>query len=137
MTWGEVIGVGVNMVMKFCHKRKAKLHFDYLQHKKKIPELKNNFSVQSAQPQLTTTQRSNVTTKKLLCWHGTIDDLLFELDCLNNWHPDWARVQNELIDFFLGNLDKSNMSANAGIVKIVGPANIKSTRRTWIVVIMT
>jgi hypothetical protein len=121
MTRGEVIGI--IMVMKLCQKRKAELHFDYLRRNKKLPELKSHGYVQSAQR--TTTKRANITTKKLLRWHGTIDDLLMELDRLNSWHPAWAIIKEKRIDHFLGNLDESNMSASAGTVKIIGSADVK------------
>ena len=54
-------------------------------------------------------------TKKLLRWHATVDEALNELDSGNSWHDDWEGIKNsDKIDSFLGNMDKTCMSADDG-----------------------
>ena len=104
----EVIGViqtitGVNF-------KAARNHWYYLRQKKLLPELKNHGALQTAQGK--TTERSSVTTEKLMRWYGTADAALRELDRLNSWHPKWENTQNSnKVDFFWGNTDETNMSA--------------------------
>ena len=116
--------IGMLMAITSTHKRKAELHFDHLQRYKHLPELKGNGSIQTEQK--TTTKRTQVMTKKLFCWHGTVDAALIELHRLNLVNPAWAEnVLKCLIDYFWGNFDKSNMSASEGTVKIIGAADVK------------
>ena len=63
----------------------------------------------------TTTNRSSVTTYKLLSWHGTVDDTLNELDFCNSWYEDWEGIKNsKKIDNFWGNMDETSISAADG-----------------------
>ena len=78
-----------------------------------MPELNNNGSLQTEQT--TTTKRSSVTTKKLLRWHGTVDEKLNDLDLHNYWHEDWEGIKNsKKIDNFGGNMDEKIMSTAYG-----------------------
>ena len=78
-----------------------------------MPELNNHGVIRLAQA--TTTKRSGVTTEKLLCWHGTIEVTLNELDRHNSWHPDWEDIKSsDKIDSFWWNVDETSMSAADG-----------------------
>ena len=71
---------------------------------KKNPELNNHGSLRTAKT--TTNKRSGVKTNKLLCWYGTIDETLNELDLCNFWHEDWEGIKkSKKIDSFWGNMD--------------------------------
>ena len=71
----------------------------YLRKSKKLPMLKSHGKLQTAHR--TTTKRSNVTTGKLLRWHGTCDETMEEMDRLNSWHPEWDNIKkSKTIDSF-------------------------------------
>ena len=92
---------------------KAEQHWYYCRRSELFPELKDHGALRSAQG--TTTKRSGVTTEKLLCWHGTVDETLRELDRRNSWHPDWDGIRtSSKRDSFWGNMDETCMSAADG-----------------------
>ena len=64
-----------------------------------FPKLKNHGALRTAQA--TTTNRSDVTTEKVLLWHGTVDVALEEMDRRYSWHSDleWIKESNN-IDIF-------------------------------------
>ena len=92
---------------------KAKNYWCYIWREKLFPELNNHGVLRLSQA--TTTNRSGVTTEKLLCWHGTIEVTLNELDRHNSWHPDWEDIKSsDKIDSFWGNVDETSMSVADG-----------------------
>ena len=107
----EVIGIIQKMTRDSFEK--SDQHWYYCGRAKKFPELKNNGALRTAQT--TITNRSGVTTDKLLRWHGTVDDTLDEMDLCNSWHEDWEGIKNsKKIDIFWGNMDERRMSADDG-----------------------
>ena len=69
MLQGEVIAlIQTRCTVDF---KTAENHYYYLRKPKQLPMLKSHGQLQTAQR--TTTKMSNVTTKKLLRWHGTCD----------------------------------------------------------------
>ena len=73
----EVIGV-IQKITK-AYFEKADQHRYYCRRAKKFPELNNRGALQTAQT--TTTNRSCVTTEKLLGWHGILDETLNMRHC--------------------------------------------------------
>ena len=75
-----------------------------------MPELKNNGALRTAQK--TTNNRISVTTDKLLCLHGTVDETLNELELCNYWYGDWEGIKNsKKIDSFGVNVDETSISS--------------------------
>ncbi len=90
-------------------------HWYYCRRKTLFLEPKNHGALQTVQA--TTTKRSGNITEKLLHWHGTIEEALHELDCLNCWHADWEGIKNsDKFDSFWGNMDETNMFAADGVL---------------------
>ena len=111
MSRGEIIGI-IQTITGASFK-KAEQHWYYFRKAKLFPKLNNNGAFQTAQA--TTTNRSDVTTEKVLLWHGTVEDALEEMDRQNSWHSDWEGIkESNKIDSFWGNMDKKNMSAAEG-----------------------
>lgn len=113
------------MAMKMASKCKCELHFDFLCRSKQLPALKNHVKLMITQK--TKIKHSNVTTLKLLRWHGTVDSLLKELGRLNSPFKEWEAVKNDakLYDLFVDNVDAAWFMANEGNVKVVGSAEVK------------
>ena len=111
MSRGEVIGLIQTITSESF--KKAKHHWYYFRKAKLFPKLKNHGALRTAQA--TTTNRSGVTTDKLLRWHGTVDDALEEMDRQNSWHSDWEGIKkSNKIDSFWGNMDETNISEAEG-----------------------
>ena len=87
--------------------------------------LKSHDKLQTEQQ--TTTKRRNVTTEKILPWHGTCDEAMEEMDCLNSWYPEWDNIKkSKTVDRFWGNTDENSMTASGGTIKILGSNFVKT-----------
>ena len=101
----------------------AENHYDYLIRSKQLCQLKNNGRVVSAQP--TTTNRTAVTTEKLLRTYSTQEQAWAMQDELNGWDraqmtPAQLKEHKHVRDAHTCNLDESCMMASEGIVRIIG-----------------
>lgn len=94
----------------------AENHYDYLITHKMLPELKRGGKVVSAQP--TTTNRTAITTEKLLRNHLNFDVAMNQVRAMNGNSKEFE----EVIDYFSLNLDESNFMACEGVLRIVGSA---------------
>ncbi|KAL9190571.1 hypothetical protein ACHAXT_000277 [Thalassiosira profunda] len=98
----------------------AENHYDYLVREGKLPELKRGGRVVTAQP--TTTNRSAITTEKLLRTHNTVQ-LAWEMQKqLNGRTPEERAEFESKKDFFTCNLDEMCVIASDGTVRVLGAA---------------
>lgn len=95
-------------------RNKAEWHLDYLIKNGMLPQLKRGGRVVSSQA--TTTQRTAITTEKLLRNHTTYEMAIEQLRNLNGNSEEFKAVE----DHFHLNCDESNMRANEGVVKVMG-----------------
>ena len=70
--------IGLTQKRTKASSEKAEQHWYYCRRGGGFPELKNHGALRTAHA--TTTKRIRVTTKKLLIWHGNVDETLNELD---------------------------------------------------------
>ncbi|KAL9182733.1 hypothetical protein ACHAXT_004012 [Thalassiosira profunda] len=98
----------------------AENHYDYLVREGKLPELKRGGRVVTAQP--TTTNRSAITTEKLLRTFNTVQ-LAWEMQKqLNGRTPEERAEFESKKDFFTCNLDEMCVIASDGTVRVLGAA---------------
>ena len=101
--------------------KKAANHLDYLIANKFLTKLKKGGRVVSAQA--TTTNRTAITTEKLLRNHNTFLMALNDVRALNGNSDDFKKME----DFFVLNLDESNFMASEGVIRVIG--NIKKKKQ--------
>ncbi len=105
------------------NRKKAEDHLIYLIRQKMLPELKKGGKVVSAQG--TTTQRTAITTEKLLRNHTTYEMATEQVRTFNGNSKEFLEVE----DHFHLNSDESNMRGNEGTLKVMGSKAKKSRRR--------
>jgi hypothetical protein len=101
----------------------AENHYDHLIRSKQLEHLKNNGRVVRAQP--TTTNRTAITTEKLLRTYAIQEDAWAIQDGLNGWDvtkmtPEEIRSHQQKRDAYTMNLDESSLLASEGIVRVIG-----------------
>ncbi len=113
----------------------AENHIDYLIKSKQFPELKRGGRVVSAQA--TTTNRTAITTQKLLWTYNTIQLAWAKQAEFNGWNvcPSLL-IQNEggeddkkIRDFFTVNLDETCFMASEGLLHVIGSTAKKNMRK--------
>eukprot|EP00956_Cyclotella_meneghiniana_P008732 scaffold11931_cov56-Cyclotella_meneghiniana.AAC.4 len=103
--------------------KKAENHYDHLIRTKQLDKLKNDGRVVRAQA--TTTNRTAITTEKLLRMYSVQEEAWAIQNELNGWDtakmtPDELMSHQAVRDAHTMNLDESSLLASEGIIRVIG-----------------
>ena len=121
MTRKDVLSVMSNYYG--VNQKTSENYYDYLVKHKMLPQLKRDGRVVSAQP--TTTNRTAITTEKLLRNHNNFEVAMNEVRALNDNSEEFKNVE----DYFNINLDESNFMACNGQLKVIGSKEKRKTEK--------
>ncbi len=117
----------ITLVMDWtgCEERgKARNHYAYLVRNKKLPDLKRDGRVVTAQK--TTTKRGQITIEQQVRWHGVVESIWRDLDASNlpveEFHP--------LKPHFTCNVDETCIMGSEGTLKIIGDGQRKKHNKS-------
>jgi hypothetical protein len=103
---------------------KATSHFAYLVQNKKLPDLKRDGRVVTAQK--TTTKRGWITTEQQVHWHGVIESIWKDQDGTNLPTEEFSPLKPH----FACNLDETCVMGCEGTIKIIGDGGWKKDNKS-------
>jgi hypothetical protein len=103
---------------------KATNHFAYLVRNKKLPDLKRDGRVVTAQK--TTTKRGQITIEQQIRWHGVIESIWKDQDGTNLPADEFAPLKPH----FTCNLDETCVMGCEGTIKIIGDGGRKKHNKS-------